>query len=752
MLQTQPFEVSDFSGGITDNYLDGPINRYKEADNFVVTFNNKLYSRPGSLIWDMANQLGPDSEQRINKIVNFDNDSDIFFFDRVNFRYLLAGTMASLVGPVDSNDAFSTASAAAKFSTSQWNGHLYITNNEFMLPMKAYKDNSDVLQIRDMGLPALASTPAIASSGGTGSNYIYAFAYFYTYQIGDVTFEDFGSVVTDSELNVGPAQTNTINITSIPVLANGATGNRDTGSIKVKVYRTQSNGDVFYYVGEVTNGTTTYNDTSSDATILTNATLYITDGSVDRDAPPLCKFLHVVNNVGYYGFLKSGADEVPNRIRLSVPNDPDSCPEAFFVEVDDDITGMGSHEYIPIIFCKNSLYRIDGRFESDGSGFAQVQKISSTTGCISNDSIVSTREGVFFAGADGFYVTNGFTVEKISREFDERYLIMAANTGSDVYGTYDKENSRVLWACKQDASSDDNDRIYSLELSFGVRPDSCFTTWSDNGNGSFSPSALEYYQGKLIRGNSDGYIFQHAAATLTDPKVTTGIDANLWETEAIIYNYVSCAFSFGSVFMRKFIPRIGVIAASETSLAMQINSINDDRVVTQALKPIVNTSSFLWGDPDVSWGDEGLIWNFTGIIEEQRRFPAKNLRCTYKQVQFTNAYVVITDSDDNTTANLDAGADTATLDDTAFSWRNDLIDYYLSFSSNAYATDHLVTSRDSATVATFQDTQSAIANTTGAGWKLKGKPKNQILNLVGYTLHVAGLGKTQKPFRSGEGE
>jgi len=47
-------------------------------------------------------------------------------------------------------------------------------------------------------------------------------------------------------------------IAAIPVLAGG---NYDTSNIKVRIFRTTDNGSTSYYVGQVTNGTVTFQDT-----------------------------------------------------------------------------------------------------------------------------------------------------------------------------------------------------------------------------------------------------------------------------------------------------------------------------------------------------------------------------------------------------------------------------------------------------------------------------------------------------------
>ena len=48
-LAFQQLDVDSFDGGITDNYVDAPLNSFKKGDNFTVTTNKKLKTRPGSI-------------------------------------------------------------------------------------------------------------------------------------------------------------------------------------------------------------------------------------------------------------------------------------------------------------------------------------------------------------------------------------------------------------------------------------------------------------------------------------------------------------------------------------------------------------------------------------------------------------------------------------------------------------------------------------------------------------------------------
>ena len=68
--QIQPLEFTDFSGGITENYVQGDPRRYKDADNMFITVDKKLEERGGFIIDGAASYLLPGSQGRVNGYFN----------------------------------------------------------------------------------------------------------------------------------------------------------------------------------------------------------------------------------------------------------------------------------------------------------------------------------------------------------------------------------------------------------------------------------------------------------------------------------------------------------------------------------------------------------------------------------------------------------------------------------------------------------------------------------------------------------
>ena len=91
-----------------------------------------------------------------------------------------------------------------------------------------------------------------------------------------------------------------------------------------------------------------------------------------------------------------------------------------------------------------------------------------------------------------------------------------------------------------------------------------------------------------------------------------------------------------------------------------------------------------------------------------------------------------------------------TLDNAVdFDWPREVIDYYISFESDQYTLEYQVFTRTDNTI-TIVDSENTSPIGAGLNWVLRGKPKNEVLDLVSYVIHYQFLSDTQKTFDSGE--
>lgn len=742
----QPFEVQSFTQGLTDDPFE-PDQKYSiELNNLILEPDESLKSRDGSSVEDTVNPQIPAGTERIGALINYDNNANLLVQSIKKVYYRNTSAYTTIVGPT-SNDVFSSGAFTNNTSYAQWNKQVFITNDSFPSPMKIYKDSGGVFRVNNSGLPALATSPTVTPVAGAGT-YLYAFHHEFTYTVGEQTFEDVGPVTQVTVASAAAPNISTIAITNIPILANGVTNNYATTTIKIQIFRTINAGTTFYKVGEVTNGTTTFNDTVSDTTLQTNVLMYTQDNTIEFDPAPASKFVHIVNNIGYYGFIKESSVEYPFKVRQSIPAAPGAVPQDFEIDLEDTISGIGSVVSFPIIFCKRKIYRIDGAIDQFGHGSMDPKVISDTAGCISHLSIVSAEGRIFWAGNDGFYVSDGYSVKKISDKINSRYRAMkdASFDVRRICGKFDEENRRICWGVEFDSSNEDNDSLFVLDLRWGIRDASTFTTWSGT---SFRPTALEFFNDDLYRGDDNGYVYYHDSSLSTDPRVDTNTAAANWSTETIIWNYVSCNYNFGSSFYRKRPTRILITARNIGNTSIQVNSIDNDGLRTRTLKPIRYRRNFIWRDPTFMWDNPDCVWNSTGVIEQWRRFPARGLRVSYCQIQITNAYSVIANSDTYGLATFDATGNTATLANyPTYNWPSNSEDYYLSTEVDGYSRQYKVLTW-TANILTLVDSINNLPSGS-LKWLLQGYKKGEPINLQSYCIHVADEDQMQLTYETGD--
>jgi hypothetical protein len=763
----QTLEIADFSGGVTDYYLYAPPNKMRHCDNLLINQypeQGKPVTRPGS---ELYNSTYPrvSTNNRINTCFKY---KGVLFVQSGNTLYYYSQSTGwtIVLGPTG-NPAFISADYATQFTYSNWNYHTIITYDKLAgagasnnYPKKIIINTVGVPEVMEAGLPSIsiAGVTLTPSHAGAQKSYLYKIVYRQNYTVfGPITFEDNGTpsaskqVTTQDVLGISG---HSITLNSIPVLSNGATSNFRTGAIYVDVYRTGESGTVFFYVGSVLNGTTTYVDTLPDTTLFTRNQLYTEGGVVSNDRPPKCKVAHIKSDIGYYGNVETSTNERINyRLQQSVAGDIDSCPESFYVDLDDEIVSISSTKSNVVVLCKNSIYRIDGEFDELGRGGMLAERISDTAGCVSAQSPVQAMDGVFWLGFDGAYFTDGFRVVKLNEDFDKTYKTYMTNGGvpdetrmSRVQGKYDKRKNRVWWTI-QGEGSDEVDRCYVLDLNWGIKQNATFTTVSGT---SFAPSALEFENGNLIRCDKRGYVLIHRDSIYTDPVINTLVAPASWNRETIIYNLESIAFDFGTSATRKFVIQANVTAESTTNLSLQIISNNDDNKRISNLLPIRYRGNITWGEPDIYWGESGLPWNQQGLIHEKRLMPAQNLRCNVKSLRFTNATVAIVNSDRIGTADIDQVAKTVTLNQAGtYDWPTNSLGYFIAFELDNFTEEfEIVTRTDN--VLTFSDILNHSRTNVGQKWIIRGKPKGEVLNLINYSIVYEASGPTLHPFRTGE--
>lgn len=550
-------------------------------------------------------------------------------------------------------------------------------------------------------------------------------------------------------------------ISNIYNLINTNETNYDTTNANINIYRTVNTGQVFYQVTQQANGVTTYADgtndtiTSNNVTALnTNTQIYTNGGIVGYDDPPIAKYCEIVNGVVYWGWITDTGQDFPQRVRQGVQFAPDAAPSNFYNDLEDEITGMGRARSNLVVFCKNSIYRMGGGFSPQGQGALIHERISDAIGCINSKSIVKTEVGLFFAGSDGFYYTDGFQIIKISLEIDKTYLAFTSTPQQKVgiYGAYDRLTRRVWWAVREDQTALENNVAYVFYLDYGIKPSGSFTTVRNPSN--FSPSSMAFVNGVLYIGDSRGYVLRMDSKTKWDHTITPGTSPSLWQWQSVPYNWTSCAIDCGTTGKRKYFTKVHLVGNNSGNVAAQINSIRDlQNDQPFAMRPINYQENKTWGSATDVWGKSTDVWAYKSKMDLWRRFNSNSSRSDFMQFQFTPVKNLAVYASGNVGmsqnfpvdayATVNATTKTATLvTPTGYSsiiWPRDVVGYTVSFQTDNYVNAYLITA-----VSGNQITYSDASGTSASGtwpWVVRGQKKEQAPTITSFTAYYTELGE-----------
>lgn len=746
-------ELEDFSGGVTDHYLNAPENKSRQLDNLLISKSSgtgKPFTRFGSDIL-----LAADPRPVSNRIgAIFEKLDNLFIQSATKIYYLADPTWTDLLA-FGSYPALNAATTESVLSYSYWNNHLIYTHYNDSLatrgqPFKIHARQSTGLpELNPTGLPEPQDigTPQVIPNAAGAEVRSWAVVFRRTYTLDNgVVFED-RSAPTYLTPNTLGSLAGTYDVAwDLP------TSPYRTNEIYTEIYRTTNGGTTFYREAEVNPNISFFlsDATVSDTVLQTSMVLYSTDGRSENDLPPLSKIVHVFNDACYYGNIRDKFNNIlPNRVIQSLKSDIDSVPADYYIDFDADVTGLSSTRSNLIVMTTEAIYRVDGEFDDYGRGGMISTKISDATGCISPQSVVQTMDGVFWAGANGIYFTDGNAVIRLNGDYDKSWANFISTGGLPdetkrrrLQGKYDRSDNRIWWTTQTESSNTDSDSCYVLDLNWGVRENATFTTQS-----GVAFTAIDFDDnGGMYRGDTNGIIFYHEDSLYSDPKIDLSVSpesswATSWGRQPIFWTYETVGFNFGTSFSRKYVPTMNFTAQAPTNLSLQIVSNNDDGKTVANLAPVRFRGVTTWGDPDVYWSDPSLVWNYTGLVAEKRHFPAKSLRCNYKSLIFQNAKVNIIGSDLIGTASVNSGAKTATLSGTT-QWPSNSVDYFIAFESDNYATEYIVTARNPTTV-TYSDAANTSVTAASSKWIMRGYPKNEILNLLNFSIGFEMFGRTQ---------
>jgi hypothetical protein len=623
-------EIKDFSGGITDFIYTDDISCSEVMDNLNITKDRGIEARDGSRVIEGFNNKPITSINLPQELIEFEKQK-FFIYGGEILRYD-NGTWEKILGPNTLFKPLNLSTTNSSYSYFTSNKHLHITDDSGSRSVKIYKDGSGNFKLVTAGLPKLASSPVITAGSSDAKSYVYTFIYSFTYTVGESTFIDKSAPVQVQITNASNFSVNPNIVTAIPVLANTTSTQYDTLSITIEVYRTIDAGTTSYLVKTLSNGTTSFNDTMTDAIAQTKSVLYTDGGISDNDAPPIVKHVEICNTCGYY----ANTVGAPYRLYQSQIGDPDAAPATYYLDFEEEILKVIAYQSNLLVFTENQLWRVEGTIELDGSGEQRRVLVEDKVGYIGG--AIRADGGIYFCGYNSFMFTDGYQCKKIPSEeknIPQRYKQFAL-LENKIAGTFDRVSQRVMWAVKNSVT---DFPIYVYDMAYNS-----LTTWSGQA-GSFSTiSLLGAKNGDIYRGDSSGYIFKFSTQYYDDPIVDLSKNSDDWENYPVIYRWKHIAFDFSASDINKWITKVTLSGNGQTNLDIQVNSYDDSTSHPKELTPISFTSNLVWGDENWIWENHNDIWELEKRFTQTRRFPSGKIRCKRKQLEITNAIINIAQS------------------------------------------------------------------------------------------------------------
>lgn len=723
---------SDFSGGITDFKFNVASNYAEIMDNFLVLRDKSMECRPGNKFYDIqaTRVIG---NERISKIIDLDG-SDIFFTN-ANIQYIDGG-FVELLGPTG-NPIFNNGDAASMVDAARFGDQYICVDDDYSNPMKLFKDENGNIRAINAGLPIVISDPTLTESAAGDKLYNYAFVYSLEYRVGNTLFIDKGEprYLTIEDIGTIGGGT-TVNITDYIELTNGATRNYDTVNLKKEIYRTIESGTTYYKVGEIDNNVTSFVDNFDDITIQSNEVLYTQGGIKPNELPPPCKYIASNNNIVYYANIVESAEVKPYRLRFSKESDPDSVPETFFEDFEADITGIAAIEDKTVVFTEGKAVALEGILDDLGRGTI-IRRTIADVGCVSNSSIVTTKDFIYWFAPDGIYKTNGVTYEKLTNHLDQTYqgLTDSEFKTRKITSTYDKVNQRVFW-CINRGSADNDSMIIFDEVNPG------FVTWSSGVD--MSPTALAVKGQSLLRADADGYVFEHDDSIFSDLVKDETKPVGNWNTKAIPYEWKHVTWTMGDARRVKWVPRINFVGRPGTNVYLEPRIFREGSLNYYSIDPITFNPLMIWGDPSIVWGNTANRWNSVDYLNQSKRNNSKTLRVTHLQLSLASAYVVIQKSVEDTGSyiTVDATAKTASVVNPAI---YSFVDAYEGYDMIIDGKSYEILTVGVDTVVLKDDSNELVDGTYT--YEIKGYPKAQRPQISDITLmfeYFGGMDKLQE--------
>ena len=804
-----PTTVENFHGGIIDEF-DGAAPHFAQRQrNFFVDDARKLYERNGTKLW--SNVQLPTAE-RVSGLRVFQNltkgstaEFTAFLYSHHKLWVSTGGNVTEAVGPAAltelkakcPGEAFveigANLSIASRCTMQLNNQHVYVafqTSNLYSQqnfhpsPRKIwpYGDTVDSWKMANVGVPYYNSLNwPVYLAGGGAANYVYYYTYFHTYTARGLTFtvesapqfaRPIGGIAT---INGG----NTVSFSGFTYPSNSVGTFNDSYLVEVvvndgfgiRIYRTKSNETTPRLAGTIVYPATAFVDNVPDASL--GAAIYTADGTSPYDEPPPCKLMRVVGDVAYFSGFDIDAttyavDSVPtppmSSIIQSVPGVPDSAPSDYVINTPTPPVGLEDIDYYPIVFCRGSVWRIEGQIDSFGNGSPVLRPISETVGLLHQRGVIKTDRGLIFASDDGAYFTDGFTAKKITNHLNKFWgQLWNRMTQADIEkidGIYQPSQKMFFFSTNQawvnalpntvicgDMENQTEDGGASVSEHIGQDNETSL------GN-SFLPTALEVMGDTLLMGDWAGYVqalrtHAHAAEDVvnSDVAVDPAVAAVNFGLTPVYPDYISAALGLaGGGIFKNWVTKILVrfkLPFTMTKIMAEIDSYNDGNFRDDAsahgkvLKEV----------------RELAVPAYRRIYTVARRFAKGQIRCLYKQIRISKAFTILYASIPGgvrayATVTTSGAGNTALLG--SGTWPTDVAGQQLTLAGDGYTLRWVILTVSGNTL-TLADPGNTLPTVAGSEWEIKGYPKDCKIGIHGYTVLSTQIEGVEDVYHAADG-
>jgi hypothetical protein len=361
-----------------------------------------------------------------------------------------------------------------------WQGYLWLTDGTNM-----YKYNQTAVQNWGIAAPTVAPTPTPTGAGTFAA--VVGYLYLYTYYNSTSGHETYGKLAASS----------TGAFSGKASVVVGHTASADTQVDKIRIYRTTDGGADYYRVATVNNATTTYTDTTDDATLLTLAE-YTTS---DHDPPTACFYIckhkermFAAHNATY-----------PSRLFWSSLNEPEAWPTTYYEDRDQGdggkIRGICSFGDVLLIFKDLGITAVYGCENEDSSNWSWV-KIVEDRGLLAPRTLVVSKGYVHWQADDKFYyrMSSDYVPDRTSLVVDNKFELPSRTVVSGAIGI-NRGMGKLYFSMPSESTSTGNDIVMEFDEKSGA-----WFPYMPSGWTSMSVWANPNDNNEFYSGDSSGFI------------------------------------------------------------------------------------------------------------------------------------------------------------------------------------------------------------------------------------------------------